>query len=319
MKLQKKLFITFILLGLIPTLIVGLVSSYIASSSIEKQAFSQLISVREIKKSQVEAYFTERKSDIEVLNSTIEKIIDFRTPETMNVSAHNNHQYFDHFMKSYGYYDFFLIDDSGEIFYTVTKEADYQTNLISGQYNKSGLGKLFQKVQKKHDFGMSDFSRYEPSNNDPAAFIALPLTTESGVSIVVALQLSIEKINEVMQQRAGMGDSGESYLVGSDLLMRSDSFLDPKGHSVIASFAGTVKSNGVDTEAAQLAIKGNVGQKIIIDYNGNPVLSAYTPVDINGIRWGLLSEIDVAEAFQPIEDLHWSITILALLFIIVII
>jgi len=319
MKLQKKLLITFILIGLIPTLIVGFLSSYIASASIEKQAFSQLISVREIKKSQIEAYFSERKADIEVLNNSIEKIIDFSSHETMKVSAHDNHQYFEHFIKSYGYYDFFLIDDSGEIFYTVTKEADYQTNLISGQYNKSGLGKLFQKVQKKYDFGMSDFSRYEPSNNDPAAFIALSLTTKSGASIVVALQLSIEKINEVMQQRAGMGDTGESYLIGSDLLMRSDSFLDPKGHSVNASFAGTVKNNGVDTEAAQLALKGNVGQKIIIDYNGNPVLSAYTPVDINGIRWGLLSEIDVAEAFQPIDALHWSITIIALFFIAVII
>ena len=56
--------------------------------------------------------------------------------------------------------------------------------------------------------------------------------------------------------------------------MRSDSFLDPKGHSVIASFAGTVKNNGVNTEAAQLAIAGKTGNKIITDYNGTPVLSA---------------------------------------------
>ena len=134
-----------------------------------------------------------------------------------------------------------MIDDAGEIFYTLTKEADYQTNLITGKYNNSGLGKLFKKVQDSGKFAMSDFSNYAPSNGDPAGFIALPLTTNSGISVVVALQLSIEKISELMQQRAGMGETGESYLIGSDLLMRSNSFLDPEGHSVGASFSGTVK------------------------------------------------------------------------------
>jgi methyl-accepting chemotaxis protein len=319
MVLQKKLLITFLLLGLLPTLIIGFIIDNISSSTIEKQAFSQLVSIREIKKTQIESYFAERKADIDVLSHTVERLLNFNSDESLNTSAHDNHQYFDYFIKSYDYYDLFLIDESGEIFYTVTKEADYQTNLISGEYSKSGLGKLFKQVQNSNTFGMADFSRYSPSNDDPAGFIALPVTTSSGVSVTVALQLSIEKINEVMQQREGMGETGESYLVGSDLLMRSDSFLDPTGHSVIASFAGNLKNNGVDTEGAKLAIQGNKDQKIIIDYNGNPVLSAYTPVDIHGIRWAVLSEIDVAEAFEPINALHLTIIIVMLICTVVIV
>ncbi len=98
--------------------------------------------------------------------------------------------------------------------------------------------------------------------------------------LVVALQLSLEAINNVMQQRDGMGKTGETYLVGSDKLMRSDSFLDPNGHSVQAAFAGTVASNGVDTEASREALAGKTETKIIIDYNGNPVLSAYAPLEV---------------------------------------
>lgn len=101
--------------------------------------------------------------------------------------------------------------------------------------------------------------------------------------------------------------------------MRSDSFLDTKGYSVTASFAGTVKQNGVNTEAAKLAIQGKTGQKIITDYNGNPVLSAYTAIELNGIRWGLLSEIDVAEAFEPIQRLYWNILTIILFFVMVIV
>ncbi|MFQ3209899.1 MAG: methyl-accepting chemotaxis protein [Colwellia sp.] len=319
MKLKNKLLITFLAIALTPMLLVGAISSYVASSTIEKQAFSQLVAVREIKKSQIEAYFVERKGDIEVLSGTIQKVLDFSTLESLNVSSHDNHQYFQSFIKSYGYYDFFIIDNTGGIFYTVTKEADYQTNLLTGKYQDSGLGKLFRRVQNKQTFGMSDFSRYAPSNDEPAGFIALPFSTSTGVSIVIALQLSIEKINEVMQERAGMGDTGESYLVGSDLLMRSDSFLDPNGHSVIASFAGSVKQNGVNTEAANLAIEGNTGQKIITDYNGNAVLSAYTAIEFDEMRWALLSEIDVAEAFAPIQTLYWNILTIILFCVVVII
>jgi methyl-accepting chemotaxis protein len=317
-QLKGKLLVTFLGLALAPTLLVGFIASYISSSSIEQQVFSQLVSIREIKKSQIEGYFVERKGDIEVISRTIEKLLDFSSSEALNASADDSHQYFEKFIQAYGYYDFFLINQSGEIFYTVTKEADYQTNLISGQYNNSGLAQLFKQVINTGTYGMADFSRYAPSNNEPASFIALPLTI-NGESFVVALQLSIEKINKVMQQREGMGETGESYLIGSDLLMRSDSYLDPIGHSVIASFAGTVKNNGVDTKGANLAIKGKAGEEIIIDYNGNPVLSAYTPIDINGIRWALLSEIDVAEAFEPIDTLHFNIIIVVLLFFVVII
>lgn len=313
MKLKNKLILTFLLIALIPTLMVGFIVSYTASSRIEAEVSAKLIAVRDTKKTQIENYFAEREGDIEILSRTIQQSLDFSSSESLTRTANNNHAYFEQFIKVYGYYDFFLIDSNGEIFYTVTKEDDYQTNSLTGRYSNSGLSTLFKQVKDGNTIGMSDFSRYAPSNNEPAAFIALPLMNSEGVSVVVALQLSIDKINELMQQRAGMGETGESYLVGSDLLMRSDSFLDPEGHSVVASFAGNVQSNGVDTEAARLGIDGNDGHKVIIDYNGNPVLSAFTPVDIHGIRWVVISEIDVAEAFASIQTLYWDILIIIVL------
>lgn len=48
---------------------------------------------------------------------------------------------------------------------------------------------------------------------------------------------------------------------------------------------------------------------IIIDYNGKPVLSAYTPVNAGGITWGLLAEI---EAFAAVKAIKINIAIIAL-------
>ena len=113
---------------------------------------------------------------------------------------------------------------------------------------------------------------------------------------VLMFQMPLDRITEVMSERAGLGETGETYLIGSDKLMRSDSYLDPKYHSVVASFRNPEKGK-VETKAADNALAGKKGAEIVTDYNGNPVLSSYTPVDILGTKWALLAEIDEAEAF----------------------
>ncbi len=206
-------------------------------------------------------------------------------------------EFYAKYIEQYGYYDLFLINPDGYCFYTVCRESDYQTNLVNGKFSSSNLGGLVRDVLNNKQFGLADFSPYAPSNNEPCAFIAQPVTHNGDVEIIVALQLSLDAINGIMQTRAGMGETGETYLVGQDKLMRSDSFLDPTGHSVKASFAGNVAKNGVDTDAASDALSGNTDAQIIIDYNGNPVLSAYTPVEVGDTTWALIAEIDESEAF----------------------
>ncbi|MCP3688445.1 MAG: methyl-accepting chemotaxis protein, partial [Gammaproteobacteria bacterium] len=196
------------------------------------------------------------------------------------------------YIEKYGYYDLFLITPDGYVFYSVTREADYQTNMVEGKYSSSGLGQLTRKVLKSGEYSIIDFMPYAPSNNEPAAFIAQPVAHEGEIDLIVALQLSLEAINNIMQERDGMGETGESYLVGSDKLMRSDSYLDPVGHTVAASLAGTIAANGVNSTASNAALAGNTGSDIVTDYNGNPVLSAYAPLQVGDLTWALLTEID---------------------------
>jgi len=218
--------------------------------------------------------------------------------------------FFDKYIKMYGYYDLFLINPNGYCFYTVAKEADYQTNLVNGKFADSGLGKLTRKALETKQYAVADFAPYAPSNNEPAAFIALPVVQNGEVELVVALQLSLKAINDVMQERAGMGQTGETYLVGPDKLMRSDSFLDPTNHSVKASFANPGKGS-VDTEASRGALAGKKEEKVIIDYNGNPVLSAYAPLKVGDVNWAMIAEIDEAEAFAAVKAIRWLIGIVA--------
>jgi methyl-accepting chemotaxis protein len=219
--------------------------------------------------------------------------------------------YFANYIENYGYHDLFLINENGYVFYSVAREADYHTNMADGKYADSPLGTLTRKIMATHGYQIADFEPYEPSGNRPAAFIGQPLVQDGKVDVIVAMQLSLGAINTIMQEREGMGKTGETYLVGPDKLMRSDSFLDPTHHSVQASFADPAKGS-VDTEAVREALAGKTGEKVIIDYNGNPVLSAYAPVSVGGTTWAILAEIDEAEAFAAVKAMGWMTAVVGL-------
>lgn len=226
---------------------------------------------------------------------------------TVKMKGQSN-DFFTHFCKTNDFYDLFLITPKGHVFYTVSKEADLGTNMLTGPYKDSGLGQLFQEVINNKTFGFSDFSPYEPSNNEPAAFIANPIMDGDDLQFIVALQLSDKAINNVMQTRAGMGQTGETILVGPDYLMRSDSFRDPEHHSITASFANP-STGKVDTPATRAVQEQNETGVIkgMTDYIGNKVLLAYTPVDIFGTTWCLNAKIDESEAFAARKTITQSI------------
>ncbi len=240
---------------------------------------------------------------IDVFGTTWGLLAEIDVAEAFCPKDANGEYFFKKYTEMYGYYDLFLMNPDGYCFYTVAKESDYQTNFVNGKYASSNLGEVVRKVLNTRKFGFADFEPYAPSNGEPAAFIAQPVTYDGQVEVIVALQLPLDGINGIMGVRAGMGETGETYLIGPDKLMRSDSFLDPTNHTVLASFKNP-STGSVDTDAASAALKGETDAKIIIDYNGNPVLSAYTPIDVFGTRWALLAEIDEVEAMAAVKDMN---------------
>ncbi|MDM8522864.1 methyl-accepting chemotaxis protein [Desulfococcaceae bacterium HSG8] len=234
------------------------------------------------------------------------------------LSEGGDEDYFAKYIRKYGYYDFLLIHPGGNVFYSVAHEKDYGTDLLNGEYADSGLGKLFRNVLETGKFGFADFEPYAPSAYKPSAFVAQPLVYNGMVELVAAIRIPIDRINGVMMKRAGMGKTGETYLIGSDRLMRSDSFSDPLNYSVKASFA-TPGKGSVDTRAGSEALSGRTGEEIIINYNGRKVLSAYTPLDVWGTKWALIAEIDASEALASIETLKRLTGLIVIVSVVVII
>ena len=208
------------------------------------------------------------------------------------------HPYFRSFLRDRGYYDIFLFDPDGNLVYTVFKELDYATNLNDGKWKNSDLGHAFRAARDepvKGQINFFDFRPYAPSADAPAAFMSTAiLNAEGRLEGVLVFQMPIGTLNEVMNSSVGLGDTGETYIVGTDLLMRSDSRL---------SETSTILERKVDTEASRAALGGQQGVVITTDYRGAEVFSAFTHITLAGTTWALLAEQDVAEAPISIQEL----------------
>lgn len=219
------------------------------------------------------------------------------------------------FLEEYGYYDIFLVDiDSGDIVYSVFKELDFATSLLDGPYSNTNFAEAFKRARTlgKGETVLVDYQPYTPSYEAPASFAAAPIYRNDKAIGVLIFQMPLEPVNAIMSQRAGMGESGESYLVGGDHLMRSDSYRDPTRYSVVASFSQP-ESHSVDTKTVALALEGNSGTKIVENYLGDTVLSAYAQVDLGEFQWAMISEIKKSEAFSGISTIIWTSVILSII------
>lgn len=247
------------------------------------------------------------------------------------------------FLEEFGYYDIFLVDMEGNIVYSVFKELDYATNLNTGPYMNSGIAKAFKNALNlsANQYYLEDFFPYYPSYEAAASFIATPVKQSNKTIGVLIFQMPVDEINRIMTFNgnwsfAGLGDSGETYLVGQDGLLRSESrFLmeDPDGYFAALKAAGVSKSildqiegkssamgrQPVSTSTSRLSLKGQSGSDIVENYRGDEVLSVYSPVNAAGLTWGILTEIDKEEALADVETLVSSLIMTVITSIVIVV
>jgi methyl-accepting chemotaxis protein len=210
------------------------------------------------------------------------------------------------YLDAFGYYDVFICDPrSGRVVYSVFKELDFGTCLVGGPYADTKLAEAFRAAVNASDRNavhLTDFANYYPSYEAPASFISAPIHDGDELVGVAIFQMPLASISAVMNERDGLGRSGEAVLVGSDLLPRSDSFRSEQ-HQVVAAFRNP-DAGRVDHETARKALAGESGTQIVRAYDGVEVLSAFAPIEVGGMRWGLVAEIAAEEAFAPLADIR---------------
>ena len=103
-------------------------------------------------------------------------------PLTYNSVHERYHGMFREIVRTQGYYDLFLINPDGDCIYTVFKELDFGTNLLSGKWASSGLAKAFRAALAAPDLVHKvDFEPYAPSQGSLASFVCTGVRGSAGV------------------------------------------------------------------------------------------------------------------------------------------
>ena len=254
-----------------------------------------------------------------------------------------HHPIFRNIVSKFGYYDMFLINPKGQVIYTVFKETDFASDMQTGPYRDSNLAGLVRQVIASKEKGftnLADFAAYAPSYGAPASFIAAPIFSGSRLVGVLAFQMPVDEINNVMTgnqswQKDGLGSTGQTFLVGSDSLMRSASRFhlnDPNAYLAelrslgtkedaiarLRQYGTTILQQPVTSPAVARALAGGTGTMRVVDYRDTAVLSSYAPLQIKGLDWVILSQMDLREAYEPIYALQRQILITATLLILLV-
>ena len=298
-----------------------------------ESSIKQFAKLNQNSKSIQHAYISGNKYELGNKNK-----LNFSDDNTAYSKIHKKyHPHLNKYLEAFGFYDIFLVDsDTGYVIYSVFKELDFATSLKDGPYKNSGLAKAFNKANKSTEPDGSflvDFEPYYPSYDAAAAFMSSPIFSDEGEKLgILIFQMPIDKINTLMTygkkwKKVGLGESGETYLIGEDYLLRSQSrFLydDPQSYkkaliksgvdnSIIERIVASGSAIGLQTvksEGALSGIAGEKGIKTIKDYRGVEVLSAYGPLNIDGVKWAVLSEIDLSEAMKDKYEMLNSIWII---------
>lgn len=213
-----------------------------------------------------------------------------------------------------------------EVFFSFKASTVLGTSLADGPYAASHLAeavRALRRSQNVDDYKLSDFEFYRPALGAPRAFVSTPVFEGNRLVAIMSLRLPLESIEKALYgtrdgKPGGLGRTDETYLVGPDLTMRTDSrFIreDAKAFvkvlrssplttstvDAVERLGTTVLTVPVDHPGTRAALNGESGVIETEDYRGAPVFAAFGPVDLDSLRWGVISEIDRAEALGPLS------------------
>ncbi|MDJ1159542.1 methyl-accepting chemotaxis protein [Chelatococcus sp. SYSU_G07232] len=202
-------------------------------------------------------------------------------------------------LKNKGFADVILLNDKGDVIYTVEKRSDFGGNVVNGPLAASNLARAFKAAKEaaaQAEIVFVDFDNYAPANQQPAAFLARAIRDDYGGTMgIIALQLSPDALNAIAVTR--LGKTGQTFIVGPDRLIRSQLPLSKE-----PTF---LRATAYDNEALKGALQGQSGMVEAAGAGGVPSVVGALPLQIHGLKWAIVGEQTIAELEKPIEEMAW--------------
>ena len=274
-----------------------------------------------------------------------DKLIDSNDQTSWSLNHKRFHPFFREFLKEFGFYDIFLIGhEDNRILYSVFKEIDFGTSLSKGPFSKSNFSELVAKLKNNKDpdfVGITDLNRYFPSYNQPAAFIGVSIFNDNNVKIgALVIQIPLNKLERILNKNGayelvGLGKTGDSFVVGSDKLLRTNfrsfvkkqktflkrqRFIINNNYNYMKNQKSASLALPVSDEMAKTIFSNERGYSTYLDYKDDRKYFSYKQLKIPGLDWLIVTEKSEREILSLVQDLKIIQTIILIftLFIILV-
>lgn len=338
--LGRSLLLWFLVVSIVPLALFAFISYYRSQAALTESVSASLLESARLRQSEIMTFFSAVMDDLdlqarsevnaEILQSFIEafetsgkELATFTTSYAWVKIAQRRCGDLRILAEVKGYYDIFLVDYRGNVLFSVEEEADLGMNLFTGKYSDSLLSATCRRTMDTGQKSFSDLTRHAPSDNAVASFVSDIVLDEDGDTIgVLVFQLNNDKLNEITGHKSVVYETYNTFLVGSDLLLRT-----PSAMSAAAGAGDMVLKAKVDTDQTKLWLEKHVPSTVepgaqcpVITYAGNhgrPVIGVHRHFAIAGVPLAVIAEITTGEAFAELNMM--KITTLASLAVLVLV
>jgi class 3 adenylate cyclase len=250
-----------------------------------------------------------------------------------------HHEVLEGLARAAGLDEMLLIDSTGAVVYSVDKNIDFATSIVDGAFRDSGLTRAVRGLElaATGDAVIVDFEAYAPAGGAPTLWVT-SLVRDGGEFIgAMATPIPNQALVDITTsggnwEDAGLGTTGEVYIVGPDGLMRSESRLwleDPDEYltavadagypsevsDAIAALGTTVLIQPAETEPVSAALNGEVFDGSTRNYLDRRTRAHAQPVSSGSLGWVAVTEVETSEIRAPLRRYVLTLGILAIILI----
>ena len=284
----RRLFLSLALLSLLVAAAVGALAYHRARVALQGEATAHMRGVARERRARLESWFDERLADMTLLAAQVERELGKARPDRLELREQLGLL----LGRQFAYRRCMLLTPEGAIL----AEAG-----ASGPEHAAPPDLPELREAMKTGAPVLGSVALDPAG-DPVMHLAVPLDVHGERrGALVAVMRPGRTIHPILADTTGLGDTGETYLVGADTLM-----LTPSRHmNHPPALTHTMPTPGVHA-----ALTGVSGSSVYRGYLGDEVLGAYEWLPTQ--RWALLAEIHTEEAFAPLRKLARQIALLGL-------
>ena len=300
--LMVRLLTYFLLLILATVVIIGYLAYHSGKQSIVNRVGAQMDSVATLKQEEIESWIDRLKISLVWMASNPNRTSDIAMLTTPGIADPQYQAAYEAVVS-----EFYRMISRGDIVVVFLLDSVSGKIIASSDVTWEGMLRENEESFSQGKIGTytSDLFYSMPLGR-PTIVVSTPVKDSSNKLLgVLAAHVNLEPLNELMLERSGLGESGETYLVGENNLLLNDLFNEP----------GVGFKKWIYTEGVERALQGESGVGLYLNYRGKPVIGSYHWLEER--RVALLVETDQGEALASVNSLrHTIIAVAGIVFII---